>query len=90
MIPGLPANFLSDTVGPITGRSWERLVQSALTENDPDKLLGYIHATEIAMFLQWQELGIRIDAEEHAAMQAAADTLLAIKMHKLGWPDFRR
>ena len=86
MIPALGTNFLSVSVGPITGRSWQRFIQKALREHDPDKLLQYVHASEMAMFFRWQELGKNIEPGEMASMQAAIDNLLAIKIHKLGWP----
>jgi hypothetical protein len=90
MIPGQLSNFLSVSVGPITGHSWKRLVQRALRENDPAQLLQCVDVTEIAMLFRWQELGKDIDAEELVAMQAAADNLLIIKTHRLGWPGFQR
>jgi hypothetical protein len=86
MIPGLLTNFLPVSVGPVTGRSWQRFIQKALREHDPDKLLQYVHAGEIAMFFRWRELGKSIEPGEMAAMRAATDNLLAIKVHKLGWP----
>ena len=89
MITGLGTNFLSVSVGAITGRSWQRFLQKALRENDPDKLLQYVHASEIAIFYRWQELGESIDPGEMASMRAAADNLLAIKTHKLDWPQPR-
>jgi hypothetical protein len=89
MIPDLFTNFLSVSVGPITGRSWQRFIQKALREHDPDKLLQYVHASEIAMFFRWQELAESIEPGEMVSMRAATDNLLAIKIHKLGWPGLR-
>jgi hypothetical protein len=89
MITGLGTKFLSVSVGAITGRSWQRFIQKALRENDPDKLVQYVHASEIAMFFRWQELEERMEPGEIASMRAATDNLLAIKIHKLGWPQLR-
>ena len=86
MIPGLvpvPADLTH-------GRSWKRLVRGALREDDPATLLPCVHATETALFLRWQELARNIDFEELTAMHEATTILLAIKIHKLGWPGFQR
>ncbi len=43
---------------------------------------------EEALFVRWQEVGnAPADAKERHEMEAAAEELLAIKIHKLGWPD---
>jgi hypothetical protein len=47
-----------------------------------------IHATEGALFERWQELGDDPgNTRERATMEAAAEDLLAVKIHRLGWPD---
>jgi hypothetical protein len=59
-----------------------------MSELDKAKLLALIHAAEGELFERWQEL--RDDAahtRERAAMKIAADDLLAIKIHRLEWPD---
>jgi hypothetical protein len=71
------------------GRSWKRLIQKALRENEPEKLSDPVRASEGALFVRWQELRENEGLEERASMQAAADNLLAIKIHKLGWPNPR-
>jgi hypothetical protein len=68
--------------------SWKAAYEKTRWELDTEKLLALIHATEAALFLRWQELeDVSAHREEHAAMEAAAKDLLAIKIHKLGWPD---
>jgi len=85
MFSGL-RGYMSATVRPIHEHSWKRHVQKALRENDPNKLVHFVYATELALFLRWQELDGKADEEERAAMRSAADNLLAIKIYKLGWP----
>jgi hypothetical protein len=53
-------------------------------------LLHFVYATEIALFFRWQELDGKADKQELTAMRSAADNLLAIKVHKLGWPGLPR
>ena len=70
--------------------SWKAEYEKTVWETDQDKLLPCIHATEAALFLRWQELGNDSSVnEERAAMNAAAADLLAIKLHKLGWPGLK-
>jgi hypothetical protein len=70
--------------------SWKTEYEKTIWETDKDKLLPCIHATETALFLRWQELGNdSTTKEERAAMNGAAADLLAIKVHKLGWPGFK-
>jgi hypothetical protein len=68
--------------------SWKNAYEKTLWESDTKKLLNEIHATEEALFFRWQELGDKVaHAEERAEMRDAAEDLLAIKIHRLGWPD---
>jgi hypothetical protein len=70
--------------------SWTAEYEKTIWESDTEKLLPCIDATEAALFLRWQELGNdSVAKEERAAMNAAAADLLAIKLHKLGWPGLR-
>jgi hypothetical protein len=70
--------------------SWKAEYEKTVWESDREKLLSCIHATEGALFNRWQELGTDpVAEEERAAMQAAAADLLAIKLHKLGWPSLK-
>jgi hypothetical protein len=67
---------------------WQTAYEKAVCESDTKKLLTEIHATEEALFLRWQELGnAPAHTRERVAMEAAAEDLLAIKIHRLGWPD---
>jgi hypothetical protein len=70
--------------------SWKAEYEKTVWESDQEKLLSCIPATEAALFHRWQELGNdSIAREELAAMNAAAADLLAIKLHKLGWPGLK-
>jgi hypothetical protein len=74
-------------VEPAQASSWKVTYEKVAWESDTERLLISIHATEDALFLRWQELGNDpMDKPERAAMNAAAADLLAIKLHKLGWP----
>jgi hypothetical protein len=68
---------------------WKLQVERALAERDPTKLTSRVHAAEWALVQRWQELGAGGGSEERIAMTAAVNDLLAIKIHKLQWPDFR-
>jgi hypothetical protein len=68
--------------------SWKALYEKTIWEADTEKLLTLIHATEAALYLRWQEIDDSAAHQpERAAMEAAAKELLAVKVHKLGWPD---
>jgi len=68
--------------------SWKTAYEGTIWEPDSEKLLESIHATEGALYHRWQELGDGPShKEERAAMEEAAADLLAIKIHKLGWPN---
>jgi hypothetical protein len=68
--------------------SWRTVYAKTVWETDNEKLLTLIHATEEALYLRWQELGQGSEeTAERAEMEAASRDLLAIKIHKLGWPD---
>ena len=70
--------------------SWKAEYEKTIWESDGEKLLLCIHATEAALFLRWQELGDdSMATEERAAMNAAASDLLAITLHRLGWPGLK-
>lgn len=67
---------------------WKAAYEKTVWELDQEKLLALIHATEGALFKRWLELGSDPGhTQERAAMKMAADDLLAIKIHRLGWPD---
>ena len=68
--------------------SWKTAYEKTMWELDKEKLLALIHAAEGELFERWQELGDGpAHTRERAAMKIAADDLLAIKIHRLGWPD---
>jgi hypothetical protein len=70
--------------------SWKTAHEEAVWESDTARLLALIHATEDALFLRWQELGDgSAHDQERAAMEAAANDLLKLKIRKLGWPEVR-
>jgi len=78
------------SVPPKSGESpsWKAAYEKTLSELDSKKLLALLHATEAALYIRWQELeNLPAHREERAQMEAAAKDLLAIKVHKLGWPD---
>jgi hypothetical protein len=67
---------------------WKSAYERAVRESDAKKLLTEIHATEEALFHRWQEIGDDVaHAKERIEMEAASEDLLAIKIHRLGWPD---
>jgi hypothetical protein len=68
--------------------SWKTAYEKTMWELDKEKLLALIHAAEGELLERWQELGdSTTHTRERTAMKIAADDLLAIKIHKLGWPD---
>ena len=42
---------------PVRFPSWQSEVQAVIDETDPEKLLGRVHAAEVAIFTRLQELG---------------------------------
>jgi hypothetical protein len=68
--------------------SWKTACEKTMLELDKQKLLALIHAAEEELFERWLALGDgHANTQERAAMKIAAADLLAIKIHKLGWPD---
>jgi hypothetical protein len=66
---------------------WKELYLQALLESDTEKLTELVQATEQAIVLRAQELLNSSDHhEERSEMAVAKASLLAIKVHKLGWP----
>jgi hypothetical protein len=68
--------------------AWKEVYERTIWESGTEQLLTLIHITKAALYHRWQELrdGPE-DEKERAEMEAAAKELLAIKIHKLGWPD---
>ena len=75
--------------------SWQSEVQAATKETDPEKLLGRVHAAEVAIFTRLQELGkggVK-DGTHQAEKESLADaveTLRLLKRDRLGFPDWTR
>lgn len=66
---------------------WQRELEAALREEDPQLLRQRVDAAEAALFLRSQALAG--SAEGHAELQAISDamrTLRAIQRDKLGYP----
>jgi hypothetical protein len=66
--------------------SWKELYLRVLLESDPTSLTELVLATEQAIALRAQELLNSSDHHEEREMSIAKASLLAIKVHKLGWP----
>ena len=68
--------------------SWKIAYDKTIWELDKGRLLALIHAAEGDLFERWQKLrDSPAHMRERAAMKMAAEDLLAIKIHRLGWPD---
>ncbi len=66
--------------------SWKEHFLHVLLESDTKKLTELVQATEQAKALRAQELLNSSDHhEERSEMAVATESLLAIKVHKLGW-----
>jgi hypothetical protein len=66
---------------------WRESYWKAIQESDQKKLTELVHETEAGMFKRLQEIASSSDHhEERAEIQCASADLLAIKIHKLGWP----
>jgi hypothetical protein len=74
---------------PITNTlGWRESYQKAIQESDQKKLTEYVQEAEAGMFKRLQELASSSDHhEERVEMEGASADLLAIKIHKLGWPN---
>jgi hypothetical protein len=67
--------------------SWKTAYEKTMWELDKEKLLALIHAAERELSERWKTLGDSPgDTRERAAMQMASEDLLAVKIHRLGWP----
>jgi hypothetical protein len=66
---------------------WKERYGAAVKESDPVKLHAAVLSAEEALFMRGQELDGSSDHHaERQEMEAASADLLAIKIHKLGWP----
>ena len=73
--------------------SWQSEVQAAVDETNPEKLLGRVHAAEVAIFTRLQELGKgamndRANQAERESLATAVETLRLLKRDRLGFPDW--
>jgi hypothetical protein len=71
--------------------AWQRKLQAALHESNPEKLRRRVQAAEGAIFLRCQELADGPDG--HAEQQAIADAtriLRRLQIEKLGYPDWNK
>jgi hypothetical protein len=68
-------------------RNWRDAYKEVLNESPNGHLIAALHAAEAAIFLRSQELDGQGDDAEREEMRAASADLLAIKVHKLGWPN---
>lgn len=67
--------------------AWKKRYAAALRESDPEKVVAAVLAAEEALFLRGQEINGSPEHEaERKEIRAASADLLAIKIHKLGWP----
>jgi hypothetical protein len=77
-------------IQPVRRPSWSREIERAMRATDLATLVDLVHAAEKALFLRCQELGDCPNTiDEREAIRAATNNLLAIKIHRLKWPDFR-
>lgn len=75
--------------------AWQSEVQAAINEADPEKLLGRVHAAEVAIFTRLQELGKGAVKEgaheaERESLGDTVETLRLLKRDRLGFPDWTR
>jgi len=69
-------------------QTWEKLVHDAEIEPDVTKLEDKIRTAEDALFFRALDLRVSDDGtRERALLRKAADTLLKLKIEKLGWPS---
>lgn len=67
--------------------AWKERYAAALRESDPEKVHAAVLAAEEALFLRGQEInGSPGHEAEQKEIEAASADLLAVKIHKLGWP----
>ena len=69
---------------------WQRVIQEALVEVDPERLRTKISEAESAIFDRLQRLGHESEqSEERDALRDASNTLLTLKKEVLKFPDWR-
>jgi hypothetical protein len=71
----------------VSASAWKDRYAAALKKSDPAKVHEAVLAAEEALFKHGQEINGSADQDrERKEMEAASADLLAIKIHKLGWP----
>jgi hypothetical protein len=71
----------------MSNSSWKKPYLEALAETDKKKLTELVYAAEEAIFRRAQELSGSTDHhEERSELNEASAALMAIQVHKLGWP----
>ena len=79
---------ISISSGPAQRMCNEFSIGKSLQESHEEKLFELVSFVEAILFVRWQSLDDDpAHNDERLAMEAIADDLLAIKIHKLGWPD---
>jgi len=70
---------------------WQRELEAALSEHDPEKLLEQVMAAEAAIFNRLQAISQNAahEAERHAIRDAVAK-LRILKRDRLGFPDWEK
>jgi hypothetical protein len=71
------------------GSTWRDAYKKVWHESHNGNLTAVVHAAEAAIFLRSLELNRQGDDAEREDMKAASADLLAIKVHKLGWPALK-
>jgi hypothetical protein len=67
--------------------SWKQPYLEAQNETDKNKLTELVYAAEEAIFRRMLELSGSADHhEERSELKEASAALMAIQVHKLGWP----
>ena len=67
---------------------WQKLLESCVSETNPDRLEQLVFDTEDAIYLRFCELSTKPHlSDESRALKLAAQKLLELKTEKLGWPD---
>ena len=68
--------------------SWKQPYLEVLYETDKTRLAELVYAAEEAIFRRGQELSSSADHhEERNELKEASANLMAVQIHKLGWPS---
>jgi hypothetical protein len=67
---------------------WQKLLESCVSETNPDKLEKLVFDAEDAIYLRMRELTAQpYRSDESLALKQAAQQLLQLKIEKMGWRD---